>query len=78
MSLFWPIFWFGLIAAAILATIVVAAMEQSQRKAALKASEVAQQGQNTDTLGDSMESLDSFPASGNLDDNFEFSELGNK
>jgi len=78
MSLFWPIFWFGLILLAILATIIVAVMEQSQRKAALKALEPRHQSSESENLGDSMESLDSFPASENAEDNFEFTEIGNK
>ena len=78
MSLFWPIFWFGLILAAILATIIVAVMEQSQRKAALKALEPSHQSPESKNLDDSMESLDSFPAAESADDNFEFTEMGNK
>ena len=75
MSIFWPIFWFGLILAAMVSTIVVAVIEQSKRKKALKASEDGQQKEHEgNDLSGSMESIDSFPA----EENFEFSGLENK
>ncbi len=75
MSIVWPIFWFGLILSAIVATLVVAWMEQSKRKKALSAIEAKQQKQaEQENLGDSMENIDSFPA----EENFEFSEFEKK
>ncbi len=75
MSIIWPIFWFGFILSAITATLVVAWMEQSTRKKALSAIESRQQKQSDqENLGDSMESIDSFPA----EESLEFSEFGKK
>ncbi len=75
MSIVWPVFWFGLILSAIISTVVVALMDQSKRKKALKAIENRQRKlQEQNNLGESMESIDSFPA----EESFEFSDFGNK